>query len=434
MNISIITLFPELYGPFFEASLIGRAREKNLISSDIVSLFDFTKPKQRIDSPTFGPGAGMLIRPEVVEQAIETQEQKHGKAFKIFFSPQGEKLTQKMLNSFAQIINKTENKHVLLVASRYEGMDSRVEEFYADAVISVGDFVLMGGDLPALCFVESFLRLIPGIVGKQESVERESFSGPFVDFPEYTAPIEWKGMEVPEVIRSGNHGLIEKWRERQAALKTVKNHFEWLRSFPLTKQQINLAKEFIPPHYAVLMHSDVLLKDNQAGTTSITSLDIHDIARSAATYGLKNYFIVTPLKDQQSILQVLLDFWQNGFGVEYNVHRHKAVNLVKMSSDIDEVIEQITKIEGRAPLLIATSAKDYTNKNFITYFDQTKVWKSGRPVLFLFGTGHGLAPYILDRCDFILGPICGFSDFNHLSVRAAASIIFDRWLGIKIKE
>lgn len=433
MNISVLTLFPELYDPFFKASIIGKAREKGLINSNIVNLLDFPAPKERIDSPTFGHGAGMLIKPEIIEKAISNQETKYGSAFKIFFSPQGEKLNQQTLLCLKEKIE--EKKHLLLVAPRYEGMDARVEQYYADAVISIGDFVLMGGDIPAMEFIEAFLRLIPGIVGKKESVEKESFSGPFLDYPEYTAPVNWKNMEVPEIIRSGNHMAIKKWREEQSASKTITNHFQWLRQFKLTKEQIELSKKFIPSHYAVLMHSNIYIKGNKIGTTSVTSLDIHDIARSSATYGLKNYFLVTPLIDQQKIVKTLLDFWNEGPGAEYNVHRHEAVGKIKLHDDIDKVIEEIKTLENKEPILIATSAKSSlrTNKN-ISYYDQSKVWHHNRPVLIIFGTGHGLSDEILERCDYILEPIYGFSEFNHLSVRSAAAVIFDRWLGINPKN
>ena len=374
----------------------------------------------------------MLIRPDIIEKAIETQEKNIGSAFKIFFSPQGEKLNQKTLKALAQkIIDK---KHLLLVAPRYEGMDARVEQYYADAVISVGDFVLMGGDLPAMEFIEAFLRLIPGIVGKQESVEKESFSGPFLDYPEYTSPVIWKNMEVPEIIRSGNHRLIEKWRENQAVNKTVKNHFDWLRSNELTKEQKEITKKNIPNHYAVLMHSNVNIKGDKIGTTSVTSLDIHDIARSAVTYGIKNYFLVTPLIDQQKIVTTLLDFWKTGHGAEYNPHRHEAVSKIRLCDNLEQTIEEIKKNEGKNPILIATSAKVSDKEKRITYFDQSKVWQHDRPVLIIFGTGHGLSNEILNKCDYILEPIYGFSDFNHLSVRSAAAVIFDRWLGINPKN
>ncbi|MGE0207280.1 MAG: tRNA (guanosine(37)-N1)-methyltransferase TrmD [Candidatus Babeliales bacterium] len=431
MNISIVSVFPELYQPFFSTSLLKRVQEKGIISFDVADYFSFVAPKERIDAPSFGPGAGMLLRPEVVQKAIESQEGKFGKSFKIFFSPQGKKVDQSLLKTLAPTL--MQQKHIMLMPARYEGMDSRVEEHYADLVLSVGDFVVMGGDIPAMLFLEGMLRLIPDVVGKQESVERDSFMGPFVDYPEYTEPLEWQGMKVPEIIRSGHHAAIEQWRQEQAAQKTVLHHFDWLRSKVATQEQKKLAERFIPAHYAALMHSDVVLGPEQVGASSVTSIDIHDGSRSCKTYGLKNYFIVTPLKDQQAIVRTLLDFWHGSQGQDYNPSRAKAVKQVELVSTLDEVLAAIEKKEGKKPLLIATSAKR-TDGRLVHYFDQEKVWAQSRPILLLFGTAKGLSKAVLDRCDYILGPIEGFSDFNHLSVRSAMAVVLDRWLGINIKE
>lgn len=432
MIISLLTLFPELYSPFLATSLVRRAQEADKVAFDVVNMLSFCAPKERIDGPTFGHSAGMVLRPEVIERAVEAQEHSHGAAFKIFFSPQGRKLDQDFLKELRQRLQ--DKKHLMLLSARYEGMDARVEEQYADATVSLGDFVIMGGDLPAMVLLEGLLRLMPGIVGKQESVERDSFWGPFVDHPEYTAPVVWKNKEVPSVIRSGNHAAIQAWQEQQAVTKTVFEHFDWLRSHQVTEEQKHLVADVMPGHYAVLMHGEVLLKEGQVGTTSVTSLDIHDIARSAKTYGLRGYFIVTPLLDQQRIVQKLLDFWKEGVGVTYNPHRHQALESVSIYDQLEDVCAAITKREGKAPLVITTSAKIVDHPRTITYYDQKRVWSEGRPVLFVFGTGHGLAESVTNRADFNLVPVMGYSDFNHLSVRSAVAIILDRWLGINIRS
>ena len=290
----------------------------------------------------------------------------------------------------------------------------------------------MGGDIPAMMLLESLLRLVPGVVGKEESVERDSFSGPFVDFPEYTEPVEWQGKKVPDVVRSGNHEAIRKWRLDQAAERSVFEHFEWVRSAAMTAEEKKAVVEHIPSHYTALLHTDVLIGPNErkAGTTSVTSVDIHDIARSSATYGIKKYFIVTPLHDQQKIVNTLINFWQKGIGVEYNPVRHEAMAAVQVASNIDEAIAAIEKIEGQTPLLIATSARNTPHPNPISFYDQGLVWKHKRPVLFIFGTGQGLTPELINRCDYLLPPVEGFTGFNHLSVRSAVAIILDRWLAI----
>jgi len=433
MKISILSVFPELYSNFLQTSLVRRAQENKVVEFSLDSFRSFVEPKERIDAPTFGPGAGMVIKAEVVEKGIVSKEKKFGPAFKIFFSPQGKKLDQDLLLKISKTVQK--NGHLMLLPARYEGMDARVEQHYADEIISVGDFVLMGGDIPAICFLEGFLRLIPSVVSKEESVRMESFSGPFLDYPSYSEPVVWKNYKVPDVVRSGNHQEIAQWRAGEAARKTVLTHFDWMQSQKMSKDQMELAKKFIPNHYAALMHTDVFVdKQKRVGETSVTSLDIHDVARSSRTFGLENYFIVTPLVDQQKIVQKMLAFWQSGVGQKYNVNRFESVKSVKLKDSLDKVIEEITEKEGKEPVVVVTSAQSYENKKNITFHDQQIVWSKERPVLFLFGTGQGLSDNIIKKADFLLVPIEGFSDYNHLSVRSAVAIVLDRWLGANRKK
>lgn len=433
MNISIVSVFPELYTSFLSTSLIKRASEKGLVTFELDSFFSYVKPKERIDAPTFGPGSGMLIKPEVVQKAVAAQELKHGHAYKIFFSPQGQLLDQPMLKKLAGVLQ--EKRHIMLLPSRYEGMDARAEQEYADITLSIGDYVLMGGDIPAMVLIEGMLRFIPGIIGKEDSVTQDSFTGPFVDYPAYTEPIEWQGKLVPEVVRSGNHQAIDRWRKEQAAKKSVMYHFNWVQRHVVTKEDKELAASFIPAHYVALCHADVLIgEQKQPGTTSVTSIDIHDIARSCKTYGVKQYWLVTPLVDQQKIVRKFLNFWESDIGATYNAQRQKAIAAVALEASIDKVIENIAQKEGKQPLLVATSARQVDHDRAVSFFEQSKVWQHERPVLLLLGTGKGLTPEIMSRCDYLLDPIEGFTDFNHLSVRSAAAIILDRWLGIHAKK
>jgi len=434
MNVSIVTLFPELYQSFLQTSLMQKAVDKQLLSFSLKTVFEHVQPKERVDAPTFGHSSGMLLRPDVMEKAFDDLDGAHGKSFKIFLSPQGTRLTQR---SAKDLWSKIESyDHVMFVASRYEGVDARVEQEYADAIVSVGDFVVMGGDIPTMLLMECLFRHMPGVVGKQESVDLDSFSGAFVDHPEYTKPVEWKNRVVPEILRSGNHAAIIDWRRHKAAELTVKKHFDWLRSCLLSCEDQALAKRYIPSHYVALMHDGIALKEGRIGTTSVTSIDIHDIARSSATYNLKNYFVVTPLVDQQKMVETILGFWSDKqVGAEYNKHRHEALDSVMLKPSLQAVLEQIEQQEGKKPIIIGTSARfDQNMDKLISYHDQSLVWQHDRPVLLLLGTGHGMAQDLLDQCDYFLQPLQGFSNFNHLSVRSAAAIIFDKWLGFDIRR
>ncbi|MFA5307078.1 MAG: RNA methyltransferase [Candidatus Babeliales bacterium] len=453
MKISIITVFPELHTTFLATSIVGRACERNLVTVRTLRLADFCAPKERIDEPVVGPGAGMIIKPEVIERAISACENDWGHGYKIFFSPQGTRLTQRYLQTMAaQILNSSADglepsprlrptgetadissqvsPHLILICSRYEGIDARVEQHYADAIISIGDYVVTGGDIPAQIFLEGLLRLLPGVVGKQESVTEESFSRALLDYPEYGLPVEWKGMRIPEIVQSGNHAAIKKWRTQQALRTTLSRRFDWFASSQPTPEECASALQTIPPHYVALMHTQVKLKDGTVGTTSITSIDLHDTARSCATYGIKNFFMVTPLVDQQAIIATFLDFWRSDFGKNYNQSRYHAVSKVQPALNFDEVISAITTLEGKTPLVIATSAKEYAHVSKIDFTQQGTVWQHDRPVLLLFGTGQGLDDALIEKCDYLLTPVSGMTAYNHLSVRSAIAIVLDRWLGL----
>ena len=429
-TISILTVFPDLYETFLKTSLLKRAQET--MSFSVAGFFSFCDPKERIDGSTAGHGVGMAIRPEVLERAIETHEKKHGKAFKIFVTPQGEKLNARNVKKIAQVIQSQE--HIMFVAGRYEGIDQRVHDEYADLEISIGDYILMGGDLPVMVLLEASLRHVEGIVGQKESVDQDSFSGSFFDYPTYTVPPRvWKGREIPEVLLSGNHKAMNVWRREIAAENTIKKNFLWIRQHCKDIKDKVLVEQKLPSHYVVLMHDQVVVQQGTIGTSSVTSLDIHDIARSSKTYGIKNYFVVTPLVDQQKIVSKILEFW-NTSGIEYNKQRHSAVKEVELKENLQSVIAAITAKEGKAPILIATSAQMGDQARRITYYDQNIVWAYDRPVLFIFGTAKGLSDDLIKECDYLLLPIEGFSTFNHLSVRSAVAIILDRWLGCNFVE
>ncbi len=180
--------------------------------------------------------------------------------------------------------------------------------------------------------------------------------------------------------------------------------------------------------YIALVHYPVLGRDGKIVSSAVTNLDVHDIARTARTYGIKGYYIVTNLKAQQEIVRKVLKFWGEGFGAGYNPSRKEALSLVRLKSYIEEVIEDIEKEEGEKPIIFFTSAKK--REGDVSFEEGRKIiLESKRPVLILFGTSWGLPEEIREICDYILEPIRSKSDYNHLSVRAAAAIIIDRLIG-----
>lgn len=216
MKFDIVTLFPKMFeGPLGE-SVIGRARAAKTIEVRVHNLRDWSDdPRhQKVDDRPFGGGAGMVIRPEPVYQALKSLKHGKKKPTVVLMSPQGQTLTQKLAE---QLVKK---KNLILLCGHYEGFDERVME-WVDLEVSVGPYVLTGGEIPAMAVVDAVSRLVPGVVGDPESVFNDSFTSGLLDYPHYTRPQDWRGRKVPAVLLSGNHKNILKWR-RDMALKQTK--------------------------------------------------------------------------------------------------------------------------------------------------------------------------------------------------------------------
>jgi tRNA (guanine37-N1)-methyltransferase len=431
MKISVATLFPSLYDEFLNSSIIGKSIKKKLIDIEKINMLEIAG-KDRIDTPIVGHGSGMIIKTEIIEKTINIIKQNNEKPFTIFFSPHGETLNQKKLH---EIYNKTnENKKdILLIAGRYEGIDTRAEIEYADEIISIGDYVLMGGDLPSMIFIESFCRLIKGIIGDEESVKNDSFESALIDCPHFGNPDTWKNKKIPEILKSGDHKKIEDWRRKESIKRTAHSHFDWWRKNKTSQKDRSEFLNSIPKHYCAILHNDVMMPDGKTGESSVTSIDIHDIARSSTTYGIEHYFLITRLQAQQKIIDKFLNFWHEN-GELINENRSHALKNVSWLPELDDVIEKIkNENDGIDPVCIATSSRrEIPHKNMISFYDQGKIWRLNRPILFIFGTAHGISPKIMEKIEFRLCPIEGMKEFNFLSVRSAAAIIFDRWFGINI--
>ncbi len=213
----VITLFPELFGPFLEQAMVGIARRAGQVEVGIHDLRDWALDRHRsADDAPYGGGPGMLMKAEPLVAAIEAVAQRPGRARArvILLSPQGERLTQPHLHAIAQA------EHVVLVCGRYEGVDQRVIELAVDEELSVGDYVLSGGEVPAMLVIEGAVRLVPGVLGNAESARSESFQSGLLEGPQYTRPAEFRGRRVPEVLLSGDHAAVERWRRERALART----------------------------------------------------------------------------------------------------------------------------------------------------------------------------------------------------------------------
>lgn len=221
MKFDVLTLFPEMFEPM-KHSIIERASEKDLIDINLINIRDFSKDKHKhVDDTPYGGGAGMLIRPDVVYDAYSSVSEENAKV--IYMSPKGKVLNQNMVKELSK------ESHLIILCGHYEGIDQRVLDEIVDEEISIGDYVLTGGELPAMVLIDSVSRYVDGVLSNSSTVE-ESFSGEdkLLEYPEYTRPSEFHGMKVPEVLTSGNHQEIARWRREQSLITTYKKRPELL--------------------------------------------------------------------------------------------------------------------------------------------------------------------------------------------------------------
>ena len=227
MKFDVLTLFPDMFEPV-KQSIISRAAKKNLIEINLVDIRDFSEDKHNIvDDTPYGGGAGMLIKPDVVDRAYESVKSEDAKV--IYLSPQGKTLNQSIVKSLSK------ENHLILLCGHYEGIDQRVIDKIVDEEISIGDYVLTGGELPAMVLIDSVSRYVSGVLS-DESLDSESFSNGLLEYPQYTRPEVFDGVKVPEVLISGHHENIKKWRHEKSLENTFKKRPELLENVELTKK------------------------------------------------------------------------------------------------------------------------------------------------------------------------------------------------------
>ena len=215
MKIDILTLFPEMFTPL-KTSIIGRAVESKKLEINIVDIRDYTLDKHnKCDDTPFGGGAGMVMMAQPIASAIDAVDKEHN-ARRIFLSPRGRTFNQKIVLEYSKA------EHLLFLCGHYEGVDQRVIDLYIDEELSIGDFVLTGGEIPAMAVVDAVARYVDGVIS-HDSLEQESFASGMLEYPQYTRPQEFMGLKVPEVLTSGHHAKIEEWRKQKSLEITLKN-------------------------------------------------------------------------------------------------------------------------------------------------------------------------------------------------------------------
>lgn len=236
MKFDILTLFPEMFKPLYE-SVIGRAVKNGIIDINITNIRDFSKDKhKKVDDTPYGGGAGMVIRPDVVYDAYTAIKNDDAKV--IYMSPQGKVLDQK------KVVDLSKEKHIILLCGHYEGIDQRVLEEIVDEEISIGDYVLTGGEIPAMVLIDSVSRYIDGVISNG-STREETFSQGLLEYPQYTRPEIFRGIQVPEVLLSGHHENINKWRRNESIKNTYLKRKDLLEKVNLSKDDVKYLEKLI---------------------------------------------------------------------------------------------------------------------------------------------------------------------------------------------
>jgi tRNA (guanine37-N1)-methyltransferase len=231
MIFEILTIFPRIFESPLGESLLKKGIEKGILEIRVTDLRDFAPGKHRVtDDYPYGGGAGMVMKPEPIIRAVENIKAKHPAAQSILLTPQGERFHQGLAKTLS------EHHHWILICGRYEGLDERVRLAAVDREISIGDFILNGGEIPALVLIEALSRYLPGFLGSEQSVEDDSFSSGLLEYPQYTRPPVFEGMAVPEVLLSGNHAQIEKWRREESLKRTLARRPDLLSKATLSEK------------------------------------------------------------------------------------------------------------------------------------------------------------------------------------------------------
>ena len=418
VSIQIITLFPELFLAFKENGLMSRAQDEGAVDLQSIFLRDHAINNHgQVDDTPYGGGSGMVMRVDAAKGAIETAKEKDPNAKVVLFSPRGKTLNQNTAKRFARECQNN-NSGLILLCPRYEGVDERIIEEYVDEEVSIGDYILMGGEVPAMVFLESVVRLLPGVLGNPESIEHESFENNLLEHPQYTKPREFEGRTVPEVLLKGHHAETDEWRKEQALEVTKQRRPDLLKLPPTPGDEL----------HAAIVHYPVVDKTNRLVTSSITTIDLPDIARSCKTFGIDRFYCIHPTKALRVLADKINEHWISGYGSEYNPKRKEALSCLEIVPDIDDMILDIETRTGKLPKLVVTSARP--SEKQISYQEfREEIPHINTPHIIVFGTAWGLADEVMDRADIHLEPISGATDYRHLSVRSAAAITFDRLLG-----
>jgi len=260
MNFIVLTIFPEMFMPFWEHGIIKRAIDRSTISASAINIRNYAEGRHRVtDDRPYGGGSGMVMKPEPLAAAIQAATDKAPSSRRLLLTPQGRSFNQNVASELAS------SQGLILVCGRYEGVDERICHDFIDDEISIGDYVLTGGELAAMVIIDAVTRLIPGALGGEDSAEKDSFSDGILEHPQYTRPRTFEGADVPEVLLSGNHQEIEKWRLETSLIRTFLKRKDLLENRPLGRKEIEILKKWCRDIEEIISDQSLLSPDALSG-------------------------------------------------------------------------------------------------------------------------------------------------------------------------
>ena len=428
MKFDIVTIFPGFFDSVFSFGVISRAVESKALEINVHDLRTYSADKHgKTDDTPYGGGSGMLMTPGPIGNAIGRIREKGVRSAVILTTPKGEEFDDRKAQELCGF------EQLIILCGRYEGVDDRVSELYVDMKISTGKYINSGGEYACSLIVDAVSRYLPGVLGNTESLASESLTNGLLQYPQYTKPRTYKGKKVPELLLSGDHEKIRKWRRQESIKSTFIHNPDSLDDARLSKEEDAFLKELKTGDspgfrvYVALVHYPAYNSRLEVVSTAFKSIDAHDISRDATTYGVKKLYLVNPVEEQRRLAGRLVDHWTEGEGRNFNETKSKAFGIISIMSTVEEAVGQIEEIEGEKPKIVVTDARfsdDMTGYRTL----REKIFENTEPFLILFGTGWGLTLETIKAADYVLKPISGYSEFNHLSVRSAAAVVLDRLL------
>ncbi|MBR4741627.1 MAG: tRNA (guanosine(37)-N1)-methyltransferase TrmD [Desulfovibrio sp.] len=424
LQFHLITLFPEFFTSPLSCGLMNKAKAAGIVDFHFYNPRTYTQDRHgHVDDTPYGGGPGMVMRVQPVVDALRSIP-RAGRILNV--TPRGKLFTQEYARSLANA------EDITIICGRYEGIDERIHDFFPIEDVCLFDAVLNSGDAAALAIIEALARLQPGFMGKLCSKDEESFSDGLLEYPHYTMPEEYEKVAVPDILRSGHHQKIAVWRRNESLARTRLVRCDLLAKAKLQAQDTNFLQSMPLASLGrnlslCLVHHPVRI-EGKVGTSSLTNLDIHDISRISATYGLGPFYVVLPLAEQRQLLQSILDHWCRGEAGQKHADRAQALSLVRPVVSLEEAFHLTEEYSGCRAVGIASSAHWPKSGQKVVVPTDVQAMLGDTAVLLCFGTSQGLADAALDQCAAVLRPI-RFLGYNHLSVRSAAAILVDRILG-----